>query len=248
MLVLVFWVFFSWKKQELILMNRMEIWDYPFPPHRGFNKCPQGLWGNIDKTEANTQQINMRWVTNDLIFPVWGLAWNEPMEVQFQFRAATSVGLQPEKVKYHGSNSAGTAAGAAQPRCQAVEEVRMWWGTRISPSFTWRVKEGIFHRMGTGRKSWSGSVCVPWQEQHSCSPRGTGDKSHITCDDMGLGSKIHNPKCSILNHWQTPWKVWKSLGVKTSVWLSQPYHRAQLCHQTEPVSLQGLQEHLLVLL
>lgn len=130
----------------------MEIWDYPFPPHRASDKCPQGLCGNIDKTEANTQQINMRWVTNDLIFPVWGLAWNEPMEVQFQFRAATSVSLQPEKVKYHTFNSAGTAAGAAQPQCQAVEEVRMWWGTRISPSFTWRVKEGIFHRMGTGRE------------------------------------------------------------------------------------------------
>lgn len=97
--------------------------------------------------------------------PLWGLAWNEPMEVQFQFRAATSVSLQPEKVKCHGSNSAGTAAGAAQPQCQAVEEVRMWWGTRISPSVTWRVKEGIFHRMGTGRKRWSGSVCVHWQEE-----------------------------------------------------------------------------------
>lgn len=130
--------------------------------------------------------------------------------------------------------------------CQAVEEVMMWWRHE---NFTKSHMEGERRNFPWDR-NWEKKLKWHCVHRHFCSSGGSGDKSRFICDDVGLGCKMHNVKFPILNHWQTLWKVWASLGVKTSVWLSQPhpYHGVQLCHQKNPVSLQGLQEHLLVLL
>lgn len=138
------------------------------------------------------------------------------MEVQFQFRAATSVSLQPEKVKCHWSSSAGTA----QLMVSGVEEVIRWWGhENFTKSHMGGEKRNFpWHR--NRRKSQSGTLCT---DRRSWTPavQGAGDKSHVTYDDMGLGSRMHNLKFSILNHWQTPWKVWNSLKLKLQCgWVS----------------------------
>lgn len=104
----------------------------------------------------------------------------------------------------------------------------MWWGCE---NFTKPHLEGerLSFPWDKNREEQLKRHSVHWQEEeHSCRARGTGDRSHFTCGDLGLGSKTHNPKFCILNHWQTPWKTWNSLGVKTPAWLSQPYPTTEL--------------------
>lgn len=143
--------------------------------------------------------------------PVWCLAWILPWKCNFileqppvsVFSLRRSNAIDPtqlgQPLEQHNSCS------------QAVGEVMMWWGPE---NFTKSHMEGErlsfpWDRNREEQLKWH------WQEeQHSCSTRGTGDKSLFTCGDIGLGCKMHNPKFSILNHWQTPWKVWNTLRLQ----------------------------------